>query len=245
MERVKQKEKKEDLLKTYKDVFDNSTMNSLWYLITHKNFEGLESPIKLGKEANIFSALNKENKRVAVKIYRIATSDFFKMSQYLAMDKRFRKFESKKQIILTWAKREFSNLLRAYKSSVSVPMPIAIRENIVAMEFLGTKHPHLPKPYPLLKDIHKDNISEIYPDFIAEVKKLYKAGLVHGDLSEFNVLFDEELKPYIIDLSHATPIIAPAAHQLLERDVANICRFFNKKGMDLKPEEVKEYIKGD
>ena len=99
MAREKQKEKKEDLFKAYKDVFDEGTMNSVWYLITHRKFEGLESPIKLGKESNVFTALTKENKRICVKIHRIAASDFFTMSSYLAMDTRFRKPERKMQVV--------------------------------------------------------------------------------------------------------------------------------------------------
>jgi len=245
MAREKQKEKVEDLLKTYKNVFEEGAMNSIWYLITHRKFEGLESPIKLGKEANVFSALTKENKRVAVKIYRINNSDFFKMSKYLEMDKRFRKFESKKQIVLTWARREFSNLLKAYKSNVSAPMPMALRENILVMEFLGTKSSHLPSPFPLMKAVaNSENADKLYKSLIGEVRKLYKAGLVHGDLSEFNVLVNpENLRLWLIDLSHSTPLTSPASADLLERDVDNIVRFFSKKGLKLTKEEVIDYIK--
>ena len=240
--REKQKEKKEDLLKAYKNVFDEGTMNSLWYLITHRQIEGLESPIKLGKESNVFSALTKDGKRVAVKIYRIVSADFFTMSRYLGMDIRFRKPERKKQIVLTWAKREFSNLLRAYKASVAVPMPIALRENILIMEFLGNQT-GLPGPFPLMKDsVDDENAPRVYKSFIEEVRKLYKAGLVHGDLSEFNVLMNDE-KPILIDLSHAITVLAPAAPELLDRDVDNIVRFFKKKGMKLERDEVKRYIK--
>ena len=243
MAREKEKEKKEDLLKTYKNVFDEGTMNSLWYLITHRKIEGLESPIKLGKESNVFSALTKERKRLAVKIYRILSSDFFTMSRYLGMDIRFRKPERKKQVVLTWAKREYSNLLRAYKSSVAVPMPIAIRENIVIMEFLGNQT-GIPGSFPLMKDaVDDENAGRVYARFIEEVRKLYKsAGLVHGDLSEFNVLMDGE-KPILIDLSHGITVLAPAAPELLDRDVDNIVRFFKKKGLKLEREEVKRYIK--
>lgn len=229
-----------DLFKTYKDVFDESAINAIWYLITHKKIEGLESPLKIGKESNIFSALTKKNKRLAVKIYRVNTGDFFKMSHYLSMDTRFRRVERKKQVILVWAKREYSNLMRAYKAGVNVPRPIAINENVLVMEFIGSEFPHSPQPYPLLKDSKIDQ--ELFEKLKKELKKLYKAGLAHGDLSEFNIL-NKDGEPIIIDLSHATPLRAPAAKELLERDIKNICIFFNKKGVSIKEEELLDYIR--
>jgi RIO kinase 1 len=75
------------------------------------------------------------------------------------------------------------------------------------------------------------------------MKKLYKAGLVHGDLSAFNIL-NYKNKPVIIDLSHAIPVLSNSSHELLERDVNNICRFFNKKGFDMNPVDVLKEIKG-
>ncbi len=68
----------------------------------------------------------------------------------------------------------------------------------------------------------------------------HKARLVHGDLSEFNIL-NLNGNPIIIDLSHATPI--ENAKELFERDVKNICIFFNKFGMNLNPDEVAKRIK--
>jgi len=230
----------QDLFKAYKNIFDSSTIKSIWYLITHRKFEGLESPIKVGKESNVFSALTKEKKRVAVKIYRISACDFFTMSKYLSMDTRFRRVERRRQVVLTWAKREFSNLLRAYKGMVNVPMPIAIRDNVIAMEFLGTGD-DIPIPLPKLKDVPVTQ--KLCNNLIDEIKKLYEAGLVHGDLSEFNVLSDGE-KCWIIDLSHGTPLISQAANDLLDRDVDKIIRFFSKKGININKAEVLRHIKG-
>jgi len=99
-----------ELFKTYKNVFDDKTERAVWWLITHNKFEGLESPIKTGKESNVFSAITKSGERVAVKIFRINSSSFFKMSKYLEMDPRFRHVKSLRSVVLTWAKREFVNL---------------------------------------------------------------------------------------------------------------------------------------
>lgn len=75
------------------------------------------------------------------------------------------------------------------------------------------------------------------------MKLLYqKAKLVHGDLSEFNILnFNEN--PVLIDLSHSTPVKSAAAEELLNRDIANICRYFKKIGLELKEEDVSRRIK--
>jgi len=230
-----------EFFRTYKNVFDASTINSIWSLITHNKIEGLESPIKIGKESNVFSALTKEHKRLAIKIYRISVCDFFKMEKYLAMDSRFRFTYRRRQIVLVWAQREFKNLLKAYESKVSVPKPLAIKDNVIVMEFIGNRHPQIPVSARMLKDDWGD---EKMPDLvIKEMKKLYKTGLVHGDLSEFNIL-NRNNKPVIIDLSHAIPVLAQSSRELLERDIANVCRFFNKKGFKLNPEEVLKYIKG-
>jgi len=229
-----------DIFKTYKNVFDNSTVESIWYLITHHSIEGLESPIKIGKEANVFSSLTNEKERRAVKIYRVSVCDFFKMSKYLEMDSRFKFTRRRKQIVLIWAQREFKNLMKAYENNVSVPRPIAIRGNAIVMEFIGNPYPDEPRAAPMLKDTP---INEKMPGkVIEEMKKLYKAGLVHGDLSEFNIL-NYKNKPIIIDLSHAIPVLSNSSHELLERDVQNICKFFNRKGFDLNPVDVLKEIK--
>jgi RIO kinase 1 len=64
---------------------------------------------------------------------------------------------------------------------------------------------------------------------IAEyISLLYnRAGLVHADLSEFNVLYEGE--PVIIDMGQSVTLDHPMARKFLERDVTNIARYFQKK----------------
>jgi RIO kinase 1 len=236
----KQQDKQQDFFKAYKNVFDFATVHAVWKLITEGWFEGLESPIKIGKESNVFSAITKHKQRIAVKIYRIAACDFFHMSRYLAMDKRFRPRKSRRSIVLSWAQREFKNLCRASNADISVPKPLAFEENVLAMKFIGKQLPEMPAAAPLMKDSFVNE--EFFSLLIENVKKLYAAGLVHGDLSEFNVL-NWNNKPIIIDLSHATPTSAPASAELLERDVKNLCRFFNKHGFKIEDAELLKEIK--
>ena len=74
--------------KTYKNVFDEFTVRSIFKLISQGYFEGLESPISIGKESNIFSALRKDNEKVIVKIYRLETCDFNRLYDYIKDDPR-------------------------------------------------------------------------------------------------------------------------------------------------------------
>lgn len=232
-----------NVLKCIKTFFESSTVNALWKLITEGKIEGLESPIKIGKESNVFSAITKQKERVAVKIYRIGACDFNKMYSYLKMDERFKTKMSKREIIVTWAKREYKNLVRAYEAGVAVPQPIAINANVIVIGFIGEKDASKhPRASPLLKDSCNEP-EKLFEKTFKEIKKLYtKAKLVHGDLSEYNIL-NLNGEPYLIDLSHAVPIDSHPAKELLERDIINVCAFFNRFGLKLNSEDFMKKLK--
>jgi RIO kinase 1 len=84
---------------------------------------------------------------------------------------------------------------------------------------------------PLLSEIDLSNPAETYEILIGFVRLMVKnAGLVHGDLSEYNVMMHEGT-PYVIDVSQSLPISHPLAIELLTRDIGNINRFFNRLGV--------------
>ena len=70
-----------------------------------------------------------------------------------------------------------------------------------------------------------------------KIRLFYKAGLIHGDLSEFNILNYNE-KPYIIDLSHGVKLDYPNVDELLQRDIKNLDRYFRKFNIRLDSEKV-------
>lgn len=241
MQRREKKERFKERFKVYKDVFEQSTIKALWRLITQGKIEGLESPIKVGKESNVFSALTKDNERLAVKIHRIGASDFKRMLCYLSIDERFRTKQSRRNIVLTWAKREYKNLVKAYEAGVAVPKPIALCENVIVMDFIGEKNVNeKPMQAPILKDFC-ENPKEIFAQLLLELNALYtKAGLIHGDLSEYNIL-NFYGKPVLIDLSHAMPPNG-SSNELFLRDIKNLCRFFNRFGLNLEEKKIAQQI---
>ena len=221
--------------KTYHDVFDNYTERNLFKLASQGLFEELKSPISIGKEANVFTSTCSDESLVCVKIYRLETCDFNRMYEYIKYDTRFPDIKrNKRKIIFAWAKREYRNLMRAREFGVSVPTPHIIKDNILVMDLIG--NPPALKLNKTIPQTPKKFLKEI----IENMKKLHKAGIVHGDLSAFNILNDDE-KPIIIDISHGTAIDSSSAEDLLKRDIKNVCLFFRKLKMN--PDEDKIYEK--
>ena len=221
------------------DVFDEFTNRTLYKLITEGHFRGLQSPINIGKESNVFSALTEEDSKVAVKIYRLETCDFNRMYDYIKDDPRFANLKKKKRkVIFAWVQREYRNLLKAREGNVKVPIPIKFANNVLVEEFIGDND-----AASKLKDAIPKNKKDFFKKIIENMKNLYKAGLVHADLSAFNILNYKE-NPVFIDMSQATTLKNSRAEEFLKRDVKNICNFFNKIGLKSNEDSAIKKIKG-
>ncbi|MBI1969237.1 serine protein kinase RIO [Candidatus Woesearchaeota archaeon] len=229
---------RKDKFKTYKDVFDRFTIEKLFHLTSQGHFEGLESPISMGKEASVFSAKTKEGKSIAVKIYRLQNCNFNRMLDYLRLDFRYMHIKKgKRNIVFSWCQREFRNLLKAREANVRAPLPIAFSNNILVMEYIGNG-----EAAPKLKDTVPKNPEQFFEKIIVSIKRFYQHGMVHGDLSPFNILNHHE-EPVFIDFSQAVPRESSAAEELLERDVENVLTFFAKHGVSASKETILSNIR--
>jgi len=229
---------KREKFKTMHHVFDEFTNRTLFKLISRGYFEGLESPVSTGKESNVFSAIRKDGTKAIVKIYRLETCDFNRMYDYIKDDPRFLNLKrGKRNIIFSWVQREYRNLLKAREANVSVPTPLVFINNTIVLEFIGDSSFIAPK----LKDAAPKNPKEFFEKIILNIKKLYKARLVHGDLSAFNILNYRE-NPVFIDFSQCTTLDCSRAQEFLERDVRNVCNFFKKIGLSVNEAKAEEEI---
>ena len=218
------------------NVFDYFTERTIFKLISEGYFDGLESPISIGKEANIFSALGRKG-RIMVKIYRLETCDFNRMYDYIKYDPRYSNLKKRKRkIVLAWVQREYRNLMNAREVGVRVPIPYTFRNNVLVLEFIGND-----EIAPRVKDKKPKNPKKFLKDVIYNMKIMYSAGLVHADLSPFNILNFNE-KPVFIDFSQCCTLNHPKAQEFFERDIRNIAVFFKKQGLDVDEERLKREI---
>ncbi len=212
-------------------VFDERTVFSLNRILVNGPLDRVEGVISAGKEANIYLGYDLKGNEVAIKIYKIDSNTSKWMRNYIIGDPRFKNIpRNVSKIIFLWASKEFKNLKRAHKVGLSVPNPLFIKNNILIMEYIGFG----PIPAPLLKDITKPkepiNLMNVILTFIKELYQ--KAKLVHGDLSEFNILYHNQ-KPIVIDISQAVSINHPKAEVFLVRDIKNIFKYFEKLGLEI------------
>ncbi|MFA5332007.1 MAG: serine protein kinase RIO [Methanoregula sp.] len=220
-----------DTLKVSENVFDEVTLLALYKLVHKKWITAIGGSISTGKEANVFLG-EREEASVAIKIYRIQSANFTTMSSYIQGDRRFSNVKkSKKDLIFAWTKKEFSNLVRAKEAGIPVPEPLVWDRNILIMSFLGEDE----CPYPQIRNVEIEDTASTYEAVLAMIDTLYKkAELVHGDLSEFNILYHD--KPYLIDMGQSVTRDHPRALQFLMRDIRNVNRFFKKRGCTVKSE---------
>lgn len=231
--------------KIYAEVLDGRTLKTLYKLSAKGYIKALGGVISTGKEANVFYAdghIDGRDVSMAVKIYRIETSEFYRMDEYLFGDKRFdMRRISPKEIVYLWTEKEYRNLERAKESGVSVPEPYTYMRNVLLMEFIGENEIPAPTLVEIGNELREMDPENIFEDIIKNVKKLYKkAELVHADLSEYNIMLLD--KPYLIDMSQAVLVDHPKAKEFLIRDLRNITRFFSKFGIKYDYQKLLEEI---
>jgi len=196
----------------------------------------LGSKIGVGKESDIYEGLAPGDKRVIVKVHRVGRISFRQTA-------RVRTYMEKKEF-MSWveqsfeaAEREFIALNELLKTEALVPKPIGRNRHIVVIEYING--------ILLLKLKEAMNPLEMLENIIETLRKAYvDVGIVHGDLSAYNVMIELGTeKPYIIDWPQYVYKEHPSAMRLLERDVKYIVGFFNRRfGLGLDYKKFIDYI---
>jgi RIO kinase 1 len=216
---------------TVEEVFDQATLMVIYELLNSDVLYEVHGVVNAGKEARVYWGKNKQGKDLAVKVYLTASAEFRKgMLKYIEGDYRFKGVKrDTRSMIFAWAQKEFRNLEQASRAKVRVPEPIAVKNNVLVMEFIGKDGVNAPS----LKEQAPDDPEKVYGVLLTYLERLYrKADLVHGDLSEYNVMMWKG-KPVIFDVAQAVPTSHPMAAFFLRRDLTNVSRFFSRLGVNV------------
>jgi len=205
-------------------VFDRNSLLTLEKFMKKGIIYTLDYCIARGKEANVYRATGAKGEFYAIKMYRLKSPSFLHMQKYIEGDRRFeRAGKNKQDMVFIWTKKEFSNLKILHEAKLPVPKPIAFKHNVLAMEFLGENG----VPYSKLSEVDVQNPKKDKKTILGYIEKMRKAGLVHADLSKYNILTDGK-NFYIIDVGQAVLTSHPAAEEFYKRDKANIEKYFSK-----------------
>ncbi len=216
--------------KVFDQFFDRRTLMSIYDMMNDGILSTVDFPVATGKEGGVFKCTSADGSPLALKIYRISNSTFRALAAYIAGDERFRGITGNfAKTIGMWVQREYVNLERYHSTGLPVPAPIARRENLLAMEYLGDVN----GPSPLLKDypVSGEEARTFYSivlDFM--IRGYGEAGLVHSDLSQYNIMVHRGT-PYVIDCSQGVTARHPNAIDFVKRDLNNVNRFFRLKGV--------------
>ncbi|MFQ5763275.1 MAG: RIO1 family regulatory kinase/ATPase [Candidatus Bathyarchaeia archaeon] len=197
--------------------------------------ESLGQSIGVGKEADVYEAILASQRRAALKFHRLGRISFRqtkKVRPYGGAESTWL-FKSRRA-----ASREFEALGMLHKSGLPVPEPIMHNRHAVLMgEIIGiqaSQLKRLPTPRRYLIEI------------LSIIRRAYcEAGVVHGDLSEFNILIQPDGKVLIIDWPQYVNRDHPSAERLLRRDIANVVESFRRRyGVRMDLRKAEEFVSG-
>jgi RIO kinase 1 len=199
-------------------------------------------PLKSGKEAAVYVVVSEGEIRCA-KVYKEATKRSFKNSTIYQEGRKVRNSREaramkknsqfgRKQQEAVWQNAEVDALFKLAKAGVRVPKPYNYVDGVLLMELVTDANGNAA---PRLNDVeltHKQAV-HCHDKLIKEVVKMLCAGLVHGDLSEYNILLEPQ-GPVIIDLPQAVDAAANNnAASMFERDVNNLAAYFGQYAPEL------------
>jgi RIO kinase 2 len=216
-------------------------MLALRSLVERGVLEALGEKLCVGKESDVYSGLAPGGERVIVKFHRVGRTSFQRIV-------RVRHYAAKKPYA-TWfelaklsGQREFRALEELYRVGALVPKPLSYSRHVVVTAYIDGVELYL----------YRDPVDPeaMLYKILETLRKAYvEVGIIHGDLSEYNVLVsivDDEEEPYIIDWPQYVERDFPDAERLLRRDVSYIARFFAKRyGVSIDEEKALKYVKGE
>lgn len=220
-----------------------------WVVTTASAVDTELGIVKTGKEADVFlieraetdPAREPKSVLLAAKRYRSATHRDFHRSAEYQEGRRMRRSRDDRALTSgsaygrtlaagQWALAEFEALSRMWQAGVPVPYPLQVNGTEVLMEFLGNAG----RAAPRLAQVRVDpaTLRDYLEQVVAILSQFTRAGLVHGDLSPYNLLVHEG-RVVVIDLPQIVDVVSnPNGLDFLHRDCVNIADWFTRRRVE-------------
>jgi RIO kinase 1 len=220
---------------TVENVLDPRTRLILYKLVNSSTLEEINGCVSTGKEANVYHAVAGDGTRddVAIKVFKTSILVFKDREQYVSGEFRFQRYckSNPRKMVRTWAEKEARNLTRLAKCNVNAPRVRLLRQHVIIMDFIGSEG----WPAPRLKDVRLSSLASmtrVYFEVAKIVRQMFiECHLVHGDLSEYNLLYHEG-KVVVIDVAQSVEYDHPKSLEFLRRDIVNVNAFFKQKKVE-------------
>ncbi len=226
------------MYKGYRLTYLGLDMLALRTLVNKGVLEAIGDRMAVGKESEIYRALAPGNKMIVVKLLRIGRPSFrgTRRLRVFAVDPHLDWYKQSKIA----AEREFKALRELYYAGANIPKPLAYNRHAIVLDYI--------EGIELYRKPALENPGEVLRVILETIRKAYlEVGIVHGDLSEYNVLIDIRTgDPVIIDWPQYVEKDNPSSDFLLERDVEYIVRFFNKNyKISIDTKRALAYVRGE
>ncbi len=135
-----------------------------------------------------------------------------------------------------WTGHEHDVMRKLWDAGMTVPFPVSYGEDVFDLEFIGDERQAAPQLY--AARLSGQQLDDAFGQLIDGLQAMTVAGVAHGDLSAYNLLWWEDTL-WFIDFPQAVDIAAnPQGLNFLHADVINVCEWFNRRGLDADGEAV-------
>jgi len=201
-------------------------------LVRRAAIESIGSKVGVGKESDIYDAEREGGRVVIVKFHREGTT--------FRHVKRFRGYFGESEQC-SWmlasklaAEKEYEAIATLY-GHVAVPEPIAHDRHVIVMGLVNGRE---------MSNTMLGDPVVILDKILAQIKLTYELGIVHADLSEYNIIVCADERIALIDWPQWVSVSHPNAYELLHRDVNTVLSYFSRKYQIAKrTEDVVAYVK--
>ena len=224
-----------------------------WVVTSAAAFDTELGIVKTGKEADVFLLERAvpgdpaQSSILAAKRYRgRETSDFHRSAQYQE-GRRMRNTRDMRAVNRgssygravsagRWAYAEFEALCTLYDAGVPVPYPVQVNGTEILMEFIGSGITAAPRLAQLRASTSE--LADLFSQVVEIMRLFARAGVAHGDLSAYNLLVHDG-RVIVIDLPQLVEVASnPNGMSMLQRDCANVCDWFTRRGLECDAEEI-------